>query len=490
MRFLASFLLSLSVASVANAADAMTTGYIDARVQGAFVETGGLMPSNDSPSLANVIEGNVQTKVRFGDHGYVSTDVSLFHQTAGLFYGEDTAGTRTLLDPRDVPAFRPGVVVSEMYGSWNIFEHAHLTAGKKRIVWGPALAINPTDLVNPGKDPSDPSSQRVGAWLARLELPFEGITLSTVFAAKELRSYGGLPGALLYYPDYPSAESVRGWMPDDRDGQPHFVAAARLYALVADTDFNLIYTFSNLFNDAFDHKHRLGLTASRIIVGGLGLHGEAMFQQGSSKMYFDPDCAASAQALGGCAKQGKEAASRRFLKDEGIRVKAVAGGRYMFEDNSILSLEYYFNGEGYTGSEFRAFLKGVSSARELAVQQPDVGNHLDALLGRGLTNDGSPQKLVFDPIRRHYLIGSFQKPFVWDDFTFGVVFMMGLSDLSGMVIPSVSWSAKDWLTLTTSGYVPLASPGSLETVIDGKSHTEFGLQPSSWRVLVSARAWF
>lgn len=490
MRLPALLVACVCLTRVGLAVESSTTGYLDARMQGASVRTDAFMPADLSPSLSTVIEGNVQLKLRFGDRGFLNADASLFWQDAGLFYGQDPTGARVQLDARDVPAFRPGMVVSELYGSWNLHEHAHLTVGKTRVVWGPGLALNPTDLINPGKDPSDPASQRVGAWLARLELPFERFTVSTLFAAKALRTYGGLPSALLYYPDHPSDEAARGHVPDDRDTLPHFVAAARVYALVADTDLNLIYAFSNLFNDAFDHKHRVGLTASRVIVGGLALHGEAMFQRGSSRLYFDPQCAASSEALAACARDGKEAAARSRLDDTDLRVKALAGARYMFESSAMLSLEYSFNGEGYTEEEFAAFLQGVSSARRLATQQPGVGEHLASLLGTSSSDPGSPQKLTFDPMRRHYLIATAQQPFVWDDFTFGAALMLGLADLSGMFIPSVAWSAREWLTLGASAYLPVPSPGSLGTDVGGETFTEFGLQPNDWRVLVTARAWF
>lgn len=490
MRILALSFLCLAVASPALAVETTVRGYLDSRLQGARTRTGGFLPADDFPSLANVTEGNLQLKLRFGEHGYFNTDASLFFQKAGLFHGEDATGARTLLDARDVPSFRPGAVISELYGSWNIHTHAHLTVGKKRVVWGPGLALNPTDLINPGKDPSDPSSQRVGAWLARLELPFDNVTFSSLFAAKALRTYGGLPSALLYYPDYPTAEAARGVVPDDRDEEPHFVAASRLYWLVADTDVNLVYTFSNLYNDAFENKHRVGLTASRIIVGGLALHGEAMFQLGSSRLYFDPDCVESAQALGACAQAGKEAASYGRLDDEKLRVKTLAGARYLFEDGALLSLEYYFNGEGYTSKEFRSFLQGVASARALAVGNPAMGEKLTSMLQRQTSDPGSPQKLAFDPMRRHYLVTTWQKPFVWDDFTFGAALMVGLEDVSGMFIPTASWSAREWLSLGVSAYLPLPMIDALGTEVGDDTYTEFGLQPNDWRVLASIRAWF
>ena len=104
------------------------------------------------------------------------------------------------------------------------------------------------DLLNPPKDPTDPSLQRAGAWLARVELPTERFTVSLVAAARVLEEYGGVPSRLAVYPSYDPRD----------DGQVHVAGAARIYALVADTDVNVEYVFTNLYNDAFRNKSRVG----------------------------------------------------------------------------------------------------------------------------------------------------------------------------------------------------------------------------------------
>lgn len=487
-----SMLLATSLAASGTAweLETRTTGYLDTRVQGARVVVGGLLPSEQTPSLANTTEGNLQLNLRFGEHGFVFTDASLFWQTAGFYWGEGVSGERVRLSDQDVAAWRPAVVVSELYGSWNLSENAHLTLGKKRVVWGPAMLVNPTDVINPLKDPTDPASQRTGAWLARFEMPFERFTVTALASAKVLRQYGGLPSALLYHPDYPTAEAAAGLAPDDRDRQPHFAASGRLYALVADTDLNLVYTFTNAFNDAFLHKNRLGFSASRVF-GNLELHVEAMGQLGSSRLYFDRGCTGSTHELMACVRAGRPVASRdRLDATDDPRLKAVVGGRYMFEDGAMLTAEYFFNGEGYAHDEFQALLSALASARELSALTPGANTQLESMLGRGSVDPGSPQKLAFDPLRRHYLFANYQKPQVADDFTLGASVLLSLADLSGMVIPSVSWSAREWLTLSASVYAPLPAPEVLKTEVRGAKYSEFGLQPSDWRAIASARAWF
>jgi hypothetical protein len=276
--------------------EATTTGYLDTRFTGSHVSPGGLVPATGVPALTNLSEGNMEVKLRYGPRLSAGADLSLFWQWAGLFRSVDTQGEEVALAEQDVPLYRPSAVVSELFAAWEAAPHLNLTLGKKRVVWGSGMAFNPTDLLNPPKDPTDPAGQRAGAWLARVELPFEHFSVSLVGAAKVLRQYAGLPTSVLVYPDYPTAEAVGNPALDDRDKEAHWAAAARLYALVADTDVTLTYHFTHLYNDAFREKSRVGLSLSRVF-DATEVHLEALAQTGSSRMYAAPACTPSPEAL-------------------------------------------------------------------------------------------------------------------------------------------------------------------------------------------------
>ncbi len=233
-----------------------TTGYLDSRTQGA--ET----LSDGTPALTELVEGNVQLKLTPHERLTVQVDASLFWQAAWYIHGGD----------KDVPAYRPTVVLSEAYVDATPQDGVRVLVGKKRVVWGSGLAFNPTDVLNPPKDPTDPTFQRAGAWLAMLEFPFEKVALSMLASGKVLQQYAGLPTALVRYPPYPSFEASQGWVPDVRDDESHYALMSRLYLLVADTDVTVSYAFTNLYNDAFSNKSRAGLSLSRTF-GGLEVHG-------------------------------------------------------------------------------------------------------------------------------------------------------------------------------------------------------------------------
>jgi hypothetical protein len=453
--------------------EATTTGYVDTRFTWTHAAPARLMPLIGVPALSNISEANLQAKVRYGEPLSASADLSLIGQWAGLIRVVDEAGREMPLPTDDTDDARVSVVVSELFASWEATPHLQFTLGKKRVVWGSGLAVNPTDLLNPPKDPTDPAGQRAGAWLARVDLPFERFTVSAVGAAKVLRQELGLPTSLLW------------------DSESHWAAAGRLYALVANTDVTLTYHFTHLYNDAFRHKSRVGLSLSRTF-GPAEVHLEALFQTGSSRLYVNPACAGDAQALAACAAAGTPPLDYALLEDGGLRTKALVGARYFFEDSATLSAEYYFNGDGYDSGAFTRFLGLAAHARQLAAGDPQRAAALFEVLNPGgaTTDPGTPQKFSFEPLRRHYLFLTYTKPQVADDFVLGASAVVNLTDLSGALVPQVSWSAREWLTLTASGSIPLPGVDALASEVDGVRVTEAGLSASDWRAWMSARLHF
>jgi hypothetical protein len=101
-----------------------------------------------------------------------------------------------------------------------------------------------------------------------------------------------------------------------------------------------------------------------------------------------------------------------------------------------------------------------------------------------------PQKFSFDPLRRHYLIASFSKPRIKDDWTIGAVLIAGLRDLSGLFSASLAWTPKEWLTLTLYAYVPIRGLGVGEARVGNQSWSEYSLLPYDFRALFEARAFY
>jgi hypothetical protein len=448
-------------------------GFLDTRFSYTQVDWRAPVPARDVPRYANLTEANVQLKFRWknpqsGEEvGEALADASFLYQHAGVYLDQDAAGNRAVIADHDVAALHPAAILSEIYGTWHLGEHAQLTLGKKRVVWGPGLTINPTDLLNPPKDPSDPALQRAGAWLARWEMPFEKWTLSLVGAAKTTVQYGGVPAGLVYYPDATKGQGL--W-----DASPHFALAARVYALVAETDVNAMVYMTQRYNDQFEYKPRFGLTASHVFANSVEVHVEALGQTGSARLHF------SATGL-------------QDLRDDGeFRAKVLIGPRLFVGDNGSLNLEYYFNGDGYSSGEFDDFVSGARKLGQILRASSAGLGGLGSLAGVSSSDPGSPQRFSFDPMRRHYALVSYNQTQLADDWTINALLLMGLEDLSGQVAPTVTWSVREWLSLTAAAFVTVPGLASQGGQVAGTSehYTEFGLTPTSWRAFLSARAFY
>jgi len=83
-------------------------------------------------------------------------------------------------------------------------------------------------------------------------------------------------------------------------------------------------------------------------------------------------------------------------------------------------------------------------------------------------------------MRRHYLIASYSKPRIADDWTVGAVLIAGLGDGSGFFSPQVAWNVREWLNLGLYGYVP----------VHGDGLSEYGAVPYAYRVLFEARGYY
>ncbi len=482
------------------AVTATVQGWIDSRTSVGYASVARLLPADDAPQLSNLSEANLQLRLEIGERARVYTDLSLVWAKAGLTYGAGAEGERVRLPAHDIAAFRPGSFVSELYGLLHFGEHWNLTLGKKRVVWGPGLAWNPTDLFNPPKDPTDPTQQRAGSWLTRMEGQFERWTLSVLVAAKTTRQLGGVPAGLVYYPDdmpAPAFNSAGQPMDDGRDDEPHFAAGARVYGLVADTDVQLFAFYSHLYQDVFRHKPRLGAAVSRVVGDAFVVQGEALLQRGSARMLFNAACLRDFGAAAGCASAGTPVASAEQRDDSGLRLKALLGLRYQFGEAASVSAEYFVNTEGYDQAQFNALAAALRLRRDaVRAGLPMASGGLPGMPGASAGADpGTPQKFAFEPLRRHYLFLSYMHPQLADDFTIQAVAILGLEDLSGQLAPQLLWSARQWLTLSVGAFITLPGRASLgaQPLLGQPSAegvTEYTLQPNVWRAFFAARAFF
>ncbi|HZI03492.1 MAG TPA: hypothetical protein VEZ71_05690, partial [Archangium sp.] len=152
-------LLAALLLTPAPALAAEVTGYVESRTQYSRARVEGLVPTDRFPEVQQLLELNVQPRQEYRPGGFIAGDLSLFVQAAGRYRGLDAEGREVSIAPQEVSAARPLVSLNELYLSHEVVPQLHLLAGKKRLIWGAGMAFNPTDLINPPKDPTDPNFQ-------------------------------------------------------------------------------------------------------------------------------------------------------------------------------------------------------------------------------------------------------------------------------------------------------------------------------------------
>jgi hypothetical protein len=454
------------------------TGYLSLRGGFSRSRVAGLIPTNDLPEVTGLVELNGQVKVNYLARSFIYGDVSLIAQAGSIFRGVDSDGKEIGIDDHDVAATRPAVSLNELYVLHEFRPELNVLLGKKRVVWGSGQAYNPTDLLNIRKDPTDPTFQRAGAWMARVEVPLETLAFTAVFAPGLLKQQSGIPQQFLTWPDW-----------DRKDDQAHYLVALRAYALVADADVNLMLFYSNLFNDSFEKKVRFGGSFSRYFFTDYELHTEILIGSGSSRDYVNHDCVASGLIALGCAQANTPFVTKSQLTDLTLMPKLLVGSRRQFDDESFVSVEYLYQAEGYTREQFQDQVNGldlVQQAKALGVP----ANRIPNLNGTTAT-DGVPQRFTFDPQVQHYLFVTYNKPRIRDDFTAQLVMIANLQDLSTLWSPSVSWSVTEWMTVSAIGFIPVPGLDSLAAKrLNGTPVTEYGNFPVAYRAVLEARIFY
>lgn len=435
-------LLPLVCALAGQTGEVDFNGFASNRAQFTAPSEGSLLSTRDRPILADLSELNVQGRMRLLDDKLrFGGDVSAFLLLArGYADADAVTGALTTIDDDGARAASAFVALSELWTSVEPIEHLVITVGKKRTVWGPGLAFSPTDLLNPARDPTDPSLQRAGFLQARIDVPFEHFTVTALFAPAVLEEQDAIPTRVMV----------------DDDDVLHYAAALRGYALVGDADVNAWLLWSNRYHDAFENKPRLALTLSQSLFSVHEFHAEVLLQTGSARATVNPDCVESQQTLGLCALTGTDVVNNELLVSELVLPDIMVGWRTMPDDGSQIGVEYLYQADGYLRAEYDDVTRLLAFVGRFQRAGQDVP--LPSVSGAGGGGAGVPTRVSFNPLRRHYLALSYSKPQVLDDFTLAATLITPLEDLSLLVSGSVAWQAQQWLTLSLFGFVPVASP--------------------------------
>jgi hypothetical protein len=209
--------------------------------------------------------------------------------------------------------------VKELYLSWSVNSHWDLAAGKKILKWGTGYAWTPTGVLDPQRDPRDPTdrlSQYEGKELVELRGTYGRHNLTAVYTSPHLFS---------------RLQTRR------REDQ----WAIKYNSLVRKLDYSLIASFGGL-----QTANRYGANATYVIGQALELHGEYIAQRGSRLLYP----LAVAQMDPGVTFTFPPYAPPKEHDDK-VYSKALAGANYTFPSGWNVVVEYYRDQQGLSEVE-------------------------------------------------------------------------------------------------------------------------------------------
>jgi hypothetical protein len=299
----------------------------------------------------------------------------------------------------------PRLSVFELFTDISIGDRFFVRAGKSTVKWGVGYFWSPADVINlEAIDVFNAEAQREGPLNIRLHYPLpssqNNFYLYTILDEDALGTDG-----LVGFEDT--------------------AVAAKLEFLVGSYELGIggYYKYSTA------ERGMLTLTGP---LGDVDLFGEAMLSRGSAKSFVE-----SIAPLSGAITE---------VDGDTVRERFYASGSagFMYSDgNRNLNLlgQYYYNGEGYASGDREDLVTAGTLALALNYADPakvaSIGQALAGLIyGSGL----------------HYAAASISKGELFgnEDLSASVIAIANLSDLSGIIRPSLSWKLADNITMNLS----------------------------------------
>lgn len=410
------------------------------------------------------VEANFELKYAPIDRFNAYSDTSLVFNTLPpatstfeVFADEVAAatGTEPALDVSSLPQARitkraqERILINELYASGYVGDHLAIVAGKKRTYWGAAFTWSPMDVVNPAKNPLEPTLEREGAWSVLADFIFDRFTASLLYAPYERDNSYGIPTT---------------W--DLSQGK----AVARLYVNPFYQDINLAAVYEN-------DRLKGAATYSGYPGGGtVEVHAEVLAENGRDTWLVSrrtpssdlPELEAPWQVAQSELESGKPTAD--FL----------VGGRYNFLDNSFLLAEYYFRSGGLNPQEYETFSSYVtwlettlpsaaaqaevlmSSSSEGAASTPQTYEDDFGVVVDSWTEmlSGTPWLFQDVYLRKHYASVAYQKTKLFGETDLRLSAIVGLEDMSFFLYPAFETRLKQSLLLTGGVIVVVAPEGA------------------------------
>lgn len=295
----------------------------------------------------------------------------------------------------------PNLSVFELFADFNLNDKVYFRMGKSTVKWGVGYFWSPADVIN--LEPInvlDAEEQREGPVNFRVNVPLAGTQNNLYFYTILDSDYADI--------DFDTT-----------------ALAAKAEFLLGNYEVGLGAYYR------YDTAERAMLTLTGPL-GDFDVFGEAMASRGSAKTYVT-----------GIATDGT--ISYRASDDvrDSLFFSASAGFLYNNQNENITAVgQYYYNGEGYSNTNRDALVSQAKLAiATAAFTEPSKIASLTASLSSLISGSG-----------QHYgaLMLSKGELFALEDLSASVIAVANLSDLSGLIKPSLSWSVVDNFKLTLS----------------------------------------
>lgn len=327
---------------------------------------------------------------------------------ATIGYKESQGSLRLVFRGFVEKRFRHGAdadwVTREAYAQYGFGDGLSVRIGKQRVSWGSGFAWNPTSRLEPPKNPLNPSLEQQGALAVRTDwIPSAWAGVILVAAQSESAAT-----------DLPLAAPAR----TRRTG------AVRARFLVRDTDVAVV------FSGGRNQRTLVGLDVGRTF-GPISAHAEASTYQGAELPPARDD--------------------QRFAR--------LVAGLLWTRDQTSVSAEYFYNGEGYSQEMLDLYLANLDAAYEHSIDPALPPAIQDVERRRYLALAAVPFSGGLG-LRRHYLQAAWSRGTSSGTWTAALRGVVELADGGTALTPGIAWSPTGHVTANLDAIVLLGPDDS------------------------------
>ncbi len=357
----------------------------------------------------------------------LKTNENLLRGSLGIkgTWGSAKLVARGYLEQRTGSQDDTEAALRQAYLQYSFGDAMTLRLGKQRIAWGSGFAWNPTNRLEPAKNPLNTGLEQEGSWAVRMDvLPATWAGLILV-AARD--------------------QATPADLPLETPGRVRRVGAVRARFLVKDTDLALV------FSGGAGARNLVGVDLGRSLGGSLSVHAEAATYRGAELL--------------------PERSEERFFR-------TAVGLLYLQGEGSSLSIEYFWNGEGYDEPAMTAYRRSLD-VFYVQAQDPRLPPAVrESAQGAYLRAAALPYSGGLG-LRRHYLQGSWTHASSESQWTGAVRAVVGLADGGLALTPGLGFAPRSNLQFQLDAIVLL-----------GRQDSEYRLAPVRGALQARLKAWF